>query len=186
MRSILSAAIRAADAPEILDQRQAQHDRDRPQLAQLEGGDRLVGGDETAEAFRIDPSVAVRDRFERDVVHARKPGRWAVRQARQLPAVPLGQVSLGRADLLFDQIEIIEQPFAGRRDPAVRLDRLCQQIADSDQDVFILSQPAQQLVRSAVRAQLVQASQGLAVLLHLIGAEELRTQRWLAAGVFFR
>ena len=31
--------------------------------------------------------------------------------ARQLPAVPLGQVSLGHANLLFDEIEVIEQPF---------------------------------------------------------------------------
>ena len=34
------------DAAQILDQRQAQHDRDGPQLAQLQGGHRLVGGDE--------------------------------------------------------------------------------------------------------------------------------------------
>jgi hypothetical protein len=33
----------------------------------------------------------------------------------------------GCANLLFDQIEIIEQPFTGRRNPAVRLDCVCQQ-----------------------------------------------------------
>src|SRR4029077_2038547 len=75
--------------------------------------------------------------------------------------------------------------FAGRRNPAGRLHRLCQQIADSDEDVFVLRQPAQKLVRSLIRTQLVQSGQDLAVLLHLIGAEELRTQRWLATGVLF-
>src|SRR4249920_1887237 len=94
-------------------------------------------------------------------------------------------MSLGRANLFFDEIEVIEQPFSGRRNPTVCLHRLCQQIADPDQDVFILSQPAQKLVRSLSGAQLVQAGQDLAVLLHLIGAEELRSQRWLAAGVLF-
>ncbi len=112
-----------SNAAEILDQGQAQHDRDGPQFAQLQGGHRLVGGYETAETFRIDPSIAVRDRLQRDVIHARKPGRWAVQQARQFPAVTLGQVSLGRANLFFDQIEVVEQPFPGRRNPAVRLDR---------------------------------------------------------------
>ena len=95
-------------------------------------------------------------------------------------------MSLGHTNLLFDEIEIIEQPFAGRRNPAGRLHRLRQQIADSDQDVFILRQPAQKLVRSLPWTQPVQAGQDLAVLLHLIGAEELRTQRWLTAGVLFR
>src|ERR1041384_4458463 len=94
-------------------------------------------------------------------------------------------MSLGHANLLFDEIEVIEQPFAGRRNPAGRLHRLCQQIADSDQDVFILCQPAQQLIRSLLRTQAMQTGQDLAVLLHLINAEELRTQRWLAAGVLF-
>ena len=80
------------NAPEILDQRQAQHDGDGPQFAQLQGGDRLVGCDETAETFRIHPPIAVRDRLQRDVIHARKPGRWTVQQARQFPAVTLWQV----------------------------------------------------------------------------------------------
>ena len=61
-----------ADAAQVLDQRQPQHDRDGPQLAQLERRHRLVGGDETRQALRVDPAVAVRDRFERDVVDARQ------------------------------------------------------------------------------------------------------------------
>jgi len=92
-------------------------------------------------------------------------------------------VSLGRANLFFDQIEVVEQPFRGRRNPAVRLDRLRQQIAGSNQDAFILSQPAQKPVRSASHIQPVRARQNLAMLLHLVAAEEFRSQRWLVAGV---
>ena len=79
-------------------------------------------------------------------------------KARQFPAVPLGQVSLGHANLFFDQIEVVEQPFPGRRNPAVRLYRLCQQIADSDQDVFILGQPRSSWSEPVLRTQLVQAA----------------------------
>jgi hypothetical protein len=126
------------DAPEILDQRQAQHDGDGPQFAQRQDGHHLVGRHETAETFRVHPSIAVRDRFMRDVVHARKSGRRSVQQARQFPAVILRQVPLGRADLIFDQVEIVEEPFPRRRDQAVRIDRRRQEVAGSRQDALIL------------------------------------------------
>ena len=93
-------------------------------------------------------------------------------------------MSLSRADLFFDQIEVVEQPFPGRRNPAVCLDGLGQQVADSKQDTFIFSQPRQKLVPRASRAQLVRTRQGLAMLLHLIGAEQLGSQRRLAAAYF--
>jgi hypothetical protein len=47
-----------ADAAQVLDHGQPQHDGDRPQLAQFEG-DGLVGGHEAAEALGVDPPVAV-------------------------------------------------------------------------------------------------------------------------------
>ena len=90
---------------------------------------------------------------------------------------------LGGANLLFDQIKVVEQPFPGRGNPAVCLDRLNQQVADSNEDGFILSQPLQQPALRTPRAQLVRARQGLAMLLHLIGAEQLRSQWGLVAGV---
>ncbi len=48
LRSMRPAGDPHRDAAQVLDQRQAQHDRNRPQLAELERRDRLVGGDETA------------------------------------------------------------------------------------------------------------------------------------------
>ena len=89
----------------------------------------------------------------------------------------------GGADLLFDQVEVIEQPFPGRCNPAVCLDRLGQQVPDAKQDLFVLSQPRQQQIRGASRTQWVRTRQVLAVLFHLIGAEQLRSQRWLVTGV---
>ena len=47
------------DASEILDQRQSQHDRDSPQLADLQRAEGLVGADEAAQAFAIDAAIAV-------------------------------------------------------------------------------------------------------------------------------
>ena len=44
-----------------------------------------------------------------------------IQQSRQFPAVTLRQVFSGRANLLFNKIEVIEQPFAGRRTTAAAL-----------------------------------------------------------------
>ncbi len=173
-----------ADAAQVLDQRQPQHDRNGPQLAQLERRHRLVGRHETGEALRVDPAVAVGDRLEREVVDARKPGGGSLRQAGKLAAVPLGQVPLGRADLLVDQVEVVEQPFRGGRDAAIGRDRRGQQVADFEQDAFVLGQARQQPVGRAAGRQPVRGREVLAVLLHLIGAEQLRSQRRFLVGIF--
>ncbi len=166
-----------ADATEILDQRQSQHDRDCPQLAKLEGRDALVGRNEAAEACRIYATVAMRNGLQRNVIHARSSGRRSMRQAGELPAVTFRQVPLGGTDLLFDEIEIVEQPFPGRRDPAVLRDHRRQQRAHSDQRAFVRCQPRQELVGRAPRSQHVRGRESLSVLLHLLGAEQLGSER---------
>ena len=143
------------DAAQILNQRQPQHDRDGPQLAQLEGGDILVGGDEAAQGLRVHPAVAMGDDLQGQVIDPRQTGRWALAQTRQFPAVALGQMPLGGADLLFDQVEVIEQPFPGRADPSGCRHRLHEQGTDVDQGPLIGVQPHQQLVRCVARGQAV-------------------------------
>jgi hypothetical protein len=106
-------------APEVLDKRQAQHDGDGPQFAQLQRSHRLVRRHEAIQALGIHASIAVRDRFQHDVVHARQACRWASRQTGQLATVTFRQVSPGRTNLIFDQIEIVEQPFSSGDDSAI-------------------------------------------------------------------
>lgn len=112
------------------------------------------------------------DRFERKVIHTRKFGGRSVRQTGQFAAVALGQMPLGRANLLFDQVEVVEQPFRGRRDPTVRRHRRSQQITNFYEDAFVLAQPCQQVV-GAARCQPVNERKFLSVLLQLVGAEQL-------------
>ena len=61
-------------------------------------------------------------------VYIEKTGRGTIQQSRQFPAVTLRQVFSGRANLLFNKIEVIEQPFAGRRNTAGCLNSLGQEI----------------------------------------------------------
>ena len=74
MCSIQYAARSRAAAPrppgqpcaEILQQRQPQHDRDRPKLAEPKGGYRPVRRHERVEAFEINSAIDVRDQFQCD------------------------------------------------------------------------------------------------------------------------
>ena len=170
------------DAAQILDQRDAQHDRDRPQLAQLERRDVLVGNDEARQAFRVDPAVAVRNDFEGDLVDARIAFGVVVGQARQLPAVVSRQVTARRADLFFDQVKVIQQPLGGRGDLAPRLDGGGQFGAGGGNDVVVVGEAGQQPVRAAALAQPVARGQVLAVGGHLGRAEQFRAQRQFFGG----
>ena len=172
-----------AGASQVFDQCEANHDRDGPQLAELQGRDRLIGRDETAETFRVHPSVAMRDDFKRDVVDPGQAGRWTVAQPGQFAAIPFGQVPPGQANLFFDQVEVIEQPFSGRCDASTSLHRLGHQIPHIQQDGFILSQSSEQRVGLVLGTDGMQPREGLAMLLHLLGTEELRSQRQLITGI---
>src|SRR4029453_3393145 len=96
--------------------------------------------DEAGERFRVDAAIAGRDRLEREVVDARQGGGRPVGKPRQFAAVPLGQVALGGANLLFDEIEVVEQPLGRRCDAAIRGDRGGQGAADFDQQRFVVGE----------------------------------------------
>ena len=70
------------------------------------------------ERSGIDLRIHMRDQFEHDVVNARQSGGRTVQEAGQLPAVAARQMPPGHLDLLFDQVEIVEQPFGGGSDAA--------------------------------------------------------------------
>ncbi len=164
------------DAAQVLDHGQPQHDRNRPQLANAQRGDGLVGRHEAAEALRVHPAVAVGDRFQGDVVHPRMSRRRGLCEVGKLAYVTFGQVPPCGTDLLFDQMEVVEQPFPGRCDLTPLRDRSGQQIAHVDQHRLVGRQTIEQPVRCAPRLQPMRPRQHQAVLRHLIGAEQLRSQ----------
>jgi hypothetical protein len=68
-------------------------------------------------------------------------------------------VSARGPDLLFDQVEIIEQPFARRRDAQFRPDRDRQGVAGIDQDLLVLVETPQQTVLRCETAERVRSGQ---------------------------
>jgi hypothetical protein len=92
-------------------------------------------------------------------------------------------VALAGAYLLFDQVEIVEQPFAGRRERLAGGGGRLQQLAGRHQNAFVIRQALEQPVaartQAAARPQLVRARQGLAMALHLLRAVQRGAQRGL-------
>ena len=150
----------------------------------LQRRDRLVGGDEARAGFPGRPGRR-RARSSRARCRRRAAARptGPSRQPRQLAAVAFGQVPLGGADLLFDQVEVVEQPFAGRRDAAARRDapRSAARRRRRSTLSFSASRASSRSGSARPGSARARRARRLAVLLHLVGAEQLRAQRRLVA-----
>lgn len=155
------------DAAQVLDQRQAQHDRHGPQLAERERARGLVGGDEGTQAVDVDAAVRVRDELDGDVVDAGGPRGERVGEARQLAAVAAGQVAPGGPDLLLDQVVVVDEPLRGGRDARAGPDRGGEQGVGVAQRELIGAQARQQVIdeSAARRGELVPAGEGAGVVL---------------------
>ncbi|MCY1279161.1 hypothetical protein D9M70_279060 [compost metagenome] len=69
-------------AAQVFDQRQAQHDGNGPEFAELERCHGLIGGDKTAEAVAVHPSIAVGNGLKRNVIDPRQSFGTAGGQVR--------------------------------------------------------------------------------------------------------
>ncbi|MFO7551031.1 MAG: hypothetical protein R6W80_06470 [Haliea sp.] len=98
-------------------------------------------------------------------------------QTWQLPAVPAREMSTRLANLLLDQIEIVEQPGFGRYDPLARRTGCRDDIIGREQNARIVRQPRQQSVRAWMRVDSILARQADRVTLQLLNTEQLRTQQ---------
>ena len=119
----------------------------------------------------------MRDGVQRQVIDTRQPGTRAARDARQFAAETRRQVALGRSHLFLDEVEVVEQPLAGRRDTLLLLGALCQQRAGFGEHLLVVAEPAQQAIAAAPVRQLMPGSQVPAMLFHFLGGEQLRAQR---------
>ena len=104
------------DAPEVLYEGQAYHYRDGPQFTQLQVLHGLVGGHEAGQAPGVQAAVAVGDDLHGDIVDPGAAGQRAPGKVGQFLAVALRQEFLGEADLLLDEVVVVQQPVAGGRD----------------------------------------------------------------------
>ena len=83
-------------------------------------------------------------------------------------------------DLLFDQVDVVEQPFAGRGQAPVGLCRRSEQAAGAVEHLLVVTEPAEQAIDVRLRAEAMAARQLSAMALHVLGTEQLLAQRLLA------
>src|SRR6185436_3467209 len=92
----------------------------------------------------------------------------------------------GRANLLLDQVEVVEQPFSRRRNPSIGLDCGREHIEGTQEDAFVIGQSSQQPVPNVPHSQLMRAGKELAVSTHLLTAEQLGPWQQVFAPRFVR
>ncbi|MNM29997.1 hypothetical protein D3C81_405500 [compost metagenome] len=167
---------------QVLQQGQAQHDGDRPQLAQAQRRKRLVRGDETAQRIGVNAAIAVRDGLHRQFIHPRQPGRGARNKRRQLPAVAARQVASRSLDLFFDQVVVVEQPFPRRGYRPLFPHHAAEQRIGIFQHTLVGLQPIEQTLRAGAHPHAMLARKRAAIHLHLFNAVQRGTQ-WTLGGL---
>ena len=167
-------------APEILHEHDPQRDRDRPQLADRQRLNPLVRAHEPAQHLGVETAVGMRDEGPGDAEDPRIAGEGSGSELRELPVVGRGQIIADLADLLLDEVIVVEQPFGGRRDRAALADCVRDRAIGVEQGRFVLLQaggerpPARRL-----RGDDLGHRETLRMLLEPLDAEEL-----LADGLF--
>jgi hypothetical protein len=119
--------------------------RHGPQLADGERRGALVGEDEALERLGVKAAVGVADDFEREGVDARVTFEGPGREFREFVVVAARQVFADLAELLLDDVEVVEEPLGGGRDRAVLADGVGQRAVGLDQHAAVLLGARQQL-----------------------------------------
>ena len=110
-----SSASTIRPRPQVVDQRQLEHARPRPQLAHRQRRDGLEGRDEPVQALRIETAGAVADELEGHRVDAWKAGELVGRDPRQALVERRRQIVADVACRRRDDVEVVEQPLGRRR-----------------------------------------------------------------------
>ncbi len=172
------------EAAHVLHQREAQRDGDGPQLADGERRRLLVGADEPPQCLRVEAAVGVRDERERDGVDARVVGEFPRGELGQFVVKTLGQVFADFAQLLLDDVEVIDQPLGGGRDGAPLAHRLGERAVGVDEHAPVLLQPRQEPPPAPpAGVDAVLGRQRRRVLLQALDAVQLVANRLLIASL---
>ena len=138
---LLARGAAGNDAPggasKILHEHDPQRDRDRPQFPDRQRLNALVGAHEAAQHLRIEAAVRMGDKGPGHAEDARIAGEGPGRELRQLTVVARRQVGANFADLLFDDVVVVEQPFGGGRDGGTGGDRFGDVAIRFEQNRFV-------------------------------------------------
>jgi hypothetical protein len=163
------------EAAQLFDEREAQHDRDGPDLADRQRRDALIRGREVHEDLQIEAAGRMRRDLAGDQVHARIARELSVRELRQLHVVLARQVLADLANLILNDVVVVAEPLfrsdggrvGGRRfrQKAVRVLELLSGVVEARQ---------QRLAACGLRREARRLRQHRGVAVQLILSEQLR------------
>ena len=128
-------------AAQVLDQRELEHARPRPQLADGQRRDALVAVEELRELLAIEAAVAVAHQLHGDRINARLAAMLARREGGQRARVGPRQVAADAADLRGDEVEVVEQPVGGGGDEDAAADVVRQRAIGAAEDAHVVFEP---------------------------------------------
>ena len=133
------------DAPQVLDQDDAQDDRPRPKLADRQRLHRLIGDQIATQHLEIEMAVGVGHQRPCRAEHPRQALERAGVHLRQLRVKTRRQVDADLADLHVDQMVVVRQPLGGRRCVMAVFGRLGQSAVGLQQERGVIGQASGQL-----------------------------------------
>jgi hypothetical protein len=99
---------------QVFDERQSQRDCDCPQLTYREWRDSLISSNESLQRVCVESRIVVRDYSQGDGVNSWVVFQFTAGEFRKLVVVALWQVLADLAELLFDDVIVVYEPFSGR------------------------------------------------------------------------
>jgi hypothetical protein len=163
------------ESPEILHEHEAKRDRQGPQLPDRERLHALIGPDESAKRLELDAAVGMRHELPGEPVNAGRILELAVGKLGQLAIETGREILLDLANLLLDDVKIVQQPLGARRDRAGLAARLRDQPVRMHQDPGVFAQPRQKPPAAAFsRMDVMLGRESPRELLEVLGREELR------------
>ncbi len=171
------------EAAQILHQRQPQADGDRPQFADGERPVLLVGAYEAPQRLGVEAAVGMRDEGQRQRIDARVARQLAALKLRQLAVVADRQVFAYLAQLVFDDVEVIDEPLGCGRDGALPANRLGERTVGREKLARVIFEARQERA-AAPRPfrHLVLGGERRGVLLKALAAEQLFADGGLVRG----
>ncbi len=168
---------------QVLDQDEAQRDRDGPELSHGERLRGLIRDDEAPQGFGVEPAVGVRDEGRRQRVNAGIALERSGVELRKLAVVVLRHVVANLPQLLLDDVEVVDEPLGGGRDRPFFADRVGHRPIGLEQNAAVLAETGEERapLSEPVREPVL-FSERARGLLQPLGRVELRPDRLLEAG----
>ncbi len=136
-------------APQVLDERDAQRDRNGPELADGQRLDALIGAHEAYQHLQVEAAVGMGDEGPGQSEDAGIALERSLGQFRELAIEARWQITPDIPDLRLDDRKIIEQPLGGRRDRAILANRLTDAQVGVTQGYGVLFEPDRKLTATA-------------------------------------